>query len=63
MSSTMPENMEKLSGWHGLLVRAILEEPGKPNRGPEIGPKLIKNVFFCSFFYSVPNVKFCHDPE
>ena len=49
VSSTMPENMEKLSGWHGLLVWAILDEPGKPYKPfgkPEMGPKSIKNRVF-----------------
>ena len=49
VSSTMPENREKLSGWLGLLVWAILDEPGKPFRpfgGPEMGPKSIKIGFF-----------------
>ena len=61
----MPHKRVRFCRWLGLLLWAILGERGRPNRpcgGWEMGPKLIKNGLFCSFFYSLRRDKFCNGP-
>ena len=55
----MPGNEVRLCQLLGLLIKAILDEPGKPNR-PSGG---LKMGLFSIFFYSALKGKFHHAPE